>query len=455
MSEQIIISAQPGPQTMLLSSPADIAIFGGSAGGGKSFALLLDPLAHIHNPKFTGIIFRKTSTMITSPGALWDASMHLYSKIPGAVPRVGRLDWTFPSGARIKFSHLQHEQNIYDHQGAEYVYIGWDELTHFSATEFFYLMSRLRSTSGIPGYVRATCNPDCDSFVKDLIQWYLYDSGDPHPDRAGKIRWFIRRDDALIWGDKRKELLDNHGQDELPKSFTFIPSKLTDNVILMEKDPSYLSNLKALSRVDRMRLLGGNWNVKASSGLLFRSEWFPIVDAIPSGWRFAVRSWDRAGTKVHEGNKDPDWTRGMLLYKYPDNSYVVADIKSIRDTPGQVESLIKNVATHDSNSVRIISQQDPGSAGVLEAQNFVRMLQGFDARTIVISKDKITRAKPVSAQAEVGNIRVLRAPWNKEFFDELENFPDGSHDDIVDVLSLGFNELCQGNSIMDVYHLMG
>lgn len=451
MSEQIIISAQPGPQSMLLSSPSDIAIFGGAAGGGKSFALLLDPLAHIHNPKFTGIIFRKTSTMITSPGALWDASMNLYSKIPGAVPRVGRLDWTFPSGAKIKFSHLQHEQNIYDHQGAEYVYIGWDELTHFSATEFFYLMSRLRSTSGIPGYVRATCNPDADSFVKDLIQWYLDDNGDPDSAKAGKIRWFIRHDDSLLWADKRKDLIDTYGKDELPKSFTFIPSKLTDNVILMEKDPSYLSNLKALSRVERMRLLGGNWNVKESAGNFFRAEWFPILDAIPSGWVRVIRFYDRAATKPNESNKDPDWTRGLKVYKYDDGSFVVGDLKSMRDTPGQVEHLIKNIADHDGPSVQIISQQDPGSAGVSEAHNFVRMLAGYNVKTLIISKDKQTRARPASAQAEIGNIKVLRAPWNQEFFSELENFPVGAHDDIVDTLSGSINELSLSVSILDYY----
>jgi predicted phage terminase large subunit-like protein len=219
----------------------------------------------------------------------------------------------------------------------------------------------------------------------------------------------------------------------------------------MDKDPAYLSNLKALSRVERMRLLGGNWNVKESAGNFFRREWFPIIDAIPAGWVQAIRAYDRGATKVHEGNKDPDWTRGLKVYKYSDGSFVVADLKSIRDTPGQVENLIKNVASHDGYSVRIISQQDPGSAGVAEAQNFVRMLAGFDVRSVVLSKDKVTRAKPVSAQSEVGNIKVLRAPWNKEFFDELENFPDGAHDDIIDVLSLSFNELCANPSILDYF----
>jgi predicted phage terminase large subunit-like protein len=118
--------------------------------------------------------------------------------------------------------------------------------------------------------------------------------------------------------------------------------------------------------------------------------------------------------------------------------------------PGEIERLVKNVASHDGYTVTIKSQQDPGSAGKSEAEHFVRMLAGYHVLTETMPHDKLTRAKPVSAQCEVGNIRVLRAPWNQEFFKELENFPDGSHDDIVDVLSGAFNELCGDASILDV-----
>lgn len=407
----------------------------------------------MNNPKFNALFLRRTTPQIRNQGSLWGESMNMYMQL-GARPREALLDWTFPSGMRVKFAHLERENTVYNYQGSQIPLLCYDELTHFTSNQFFYMMSRNRSTSGVPGYIRCTTNPDADSWVRDFIAWWLDDEGYPIPERGGVLRWFIRRDDSLIWGDTRQELIDTYGSEELPKSLTFIPSKLSDNKILMAKDPSYLANLKALSRVERMRLLGGNWNVKNTSGMFFQREWFPVVDAIPAGWHSAIRAWDRASSKPNESYKDPDWTRGLKIYKYPDNTFLIADLKSMRDTPGQVENLIKNVATHDSNSVRIISQQDPGSAGVSEATNFIRMLIGFDARTVVISKDKVTRAKPVSAQAEVGNIKVLRAPWNEEFFTELENFPEGAHDDICDTLSLGFNELSTGGSIMDVFHLM-
>jgi len=446
--ERVDIGPQEGPQTAFLTTWADIAVYGGAAGGGKSYALLLEPLRHFDNKLFGGVIFRRNSTQVRNEGGLWHESVALYQQL-SAHPREAFLEWIFPSGARLKFGHLEHEKSVYDWHGSQIPFLGFDELTHFTEKQFWYMLSRNRSVSGVPGYVRATCNPDADSWVRKLIAWYIDDEGYPIPERSGVIRWFIRKDDELIWGESREELIERYGIDELPKSFTFIPSKIEDNKILMQKDPSYLASLKALSRIERLRLLGGNWNVRASAGMMFQREWFPIVDAIPSGWISAVRFWDRAATKPNETNKDPDYTRGLKLYRYPNGSFVVADLKSARDTPGQIESLVKNVASHDSQSVKIVSQQDPGSAGVSEAEHFIRMLAGFDVHVTTMSKDKLTRAKPVSAQCEVGNIKVFRAPWNDEFFTELENFPEGRHDDIVDVLSGAFNELCGGFSLMD------
>lgn len=443
----MIITCQGGPQEKFLSTPADLCIFGGGAGGGKTYALLLEFLRHIENPNFVAIIFRRNSVQIRNPGGLWDTSMKMFAPL-GAHPRQAYLEWKFPSGATLKMAHLENVDTVLSYQGAQIPLIMWDELTHFEESQVTYMMSRLRSSSGVPGYMRCTTNPDSESWVKNLISWYLDDDGFPIQARSGMLRWFIRRDDRYIWGDTRQELLDQYGQDEMPKSLTFIPSLVTDNKILMKSDPTYMSNLRALSRVDRMRLLDGNWKVKATGGLIFKREWFPIIDTIPGGWIQSVRFWDRAATKPN-GLNDPDWTRGLKMFKYADGTFVIADLKSMRDTPGQVENLIKNVAGHDGPSVRIMAQRDPGSAGVSEADHFVRMLVGYDVRTETFSKDKLTRAKAVSAQAEVGNIRVLRAPWNDEFFSELENFPDGKHDDIVDVTSGAFNSMCQGLSLAD------
>lgn len=445
------LAPQPGPQTAFASTTADIAIYGGAAGGGKSYGLLLEPLRHYTNPRFGCVVFRRNTTQVRNEGGLWDESMAVYPMVR-ANPVESKLEWTFPSGARLKFAHLEFDKTVLDWQGSQIPLIGYDEVTHFSEYQFFYMISRNRSTSGVPGYIRATCNPDPDSWVRRFIDWWIGEDGYPIKSRSGVLRYFVRRDDEIVWADTKEELYQKFGRgpEVQPKSVTFIASTIHDNKILMGKDPTYMANLLSLSRVERLRLLGGNWNVRAAAGMMFQRQWFRLVDAVRPGWTQSIRFWDRAATKPSETNKDPDWTRGIKVYKYPDNTFTVVDLRSAQDTPGQIEKLIKDTAAHDTTAVKIKSQQDPGSAGKAEAEYFIRMLSGYDVHVEVMTKDKITRAKPVSAQVEAGNFSVLRAPWNEAFFTELENFPDGAHDDIVDVLSGAFNDLCGGLSLADV-----
>lgn len=445
-----VITCQPGPQENFLKSAADILLFGGAAGGGKSYALLLDPLYHYENSLFNGVIFRRNTTQVRNPGGLWDTSFELYTQIKGH-PREAFLEWVFPSGMNLKFAHLENEKTIYDWQGSQLAWIGFDELTHFTEKQFWYLLSRNRSMSGVPGKIRATCNPDTDSWVRRFIDWWIDKDGFPIPERSGILRWFIRENDNIVWSDSSEELTAQCGNGSIPKSFTFIPSLLRDNKILMERDPSYLSNLMALSRVERMRLLDGNWNVRATAGMLFQRNWFPIIDSIPPGWIQLVRYWDKAATKPHPENPDPDWTRGAKLYKYPNGTYVLADMRGLRDRPAAVEDYVKHTASYDSIECPIGIEQEPGSSGVADADNYVRMLAGYNVRVRKPTQDKMTRALPVSAQCERSNVHVLRGPWNDAFFNEVENFPSpNGHDDQVDALSGAFNELSGGLSLADV-----
>ena len=205
--ENIVFKPQKGKQEKFLSSAADICIYGGAAGGGKSYAILLEPLRHINNSKFSAVIFRKTNPQILNPGGLWSESFEIYGKL-NAVPKMSpKPTWRFSSGATITFSHLEMEQTKYDWQGAQVPLIMFDELTHFSESVFFYMLSRNRSMCGIKPYVRATCNPDADSWVSKFIEWWIdQETGYPIEERCGKVRWFIRRDETVHWADKRTEL---------------------------------------------------------------------------------------------------------------------------------------------------------------------------------------------------------------------------------------------------------
>ena len=383
---------------------------------------------------------------------MWQESQYLYPLL-GAKPKEMTLEWTFPSKARMKFAHLQDQKTVLEYQGSQIPFIGFDELTHFTSEQFWYLLSRNRSTSGVRAYIRATCNADAESWVRTLIDWYIGEDGYPIKERSGVVRWFIREGNELMWGDTKEELVKKYGKEREPKSFTFISALLEDNKILMEKDPGYKANLLALSRVERERLLLGNWNSKPSAGNYFRRDYFPIISNISNAQVIQqIRYWDRASTKPNESNKDPDWTVGVKLGKLNTGIWVVLDVVRFRDTPLKVEQAVKNLALQDGYDCPVGIEQDPGSAGVADAENMVRKLEGFIVHVKKPSKDKITRASPVSAQCEHGNVYLLKGSWNDSFLQELENFPPetSGHDDQVDALSGAFNTLAQGQSILDV-----
>lgn len=292
MIENKVITCQKGYQLNALSSSADIVIGGGAAGVGKTFCILLEALRHVDNPNFGAVFFRRTSPMIKAEGGLWDASQKLYNLIDGAEPKSSVLEWHFESGAKIKFSHLEHEKNIYDWQGSEIPLIVFDELTHFSKKMFFYLLTRNRSTSGIKPYIRATCNPDPDSWVADMIDWWIGDDGYPIPERQGCIRYFMIENDNYIWGDSKEEVIGkgyhiiqpmvdaSNGEvtaESFVKSLEFVGGSIYDNKELLKIDPAYLGNLNAQDEETKNQLLRGNWKVSTSDNDIYNYDKFKDI----------------------------------------------------------------------------------------------------------------------------------------------------------------------------------
>lgn len=438
-AEPTVIRPQPGPQETFLGSSADIAIYGGAAGGGKTWALLMEPLRHIANPGFGAVYFRRSTVQVRNEGGLWDESEKLYPLL-SAEPREHVLSWNFPAGSTVSFAHLEHDKTVLNWQGSQIPLICFDELTHFSAKQFWYMVSRNRSMCGVRPYIRATCNPDADSWVAEFISWWIdQETGLPITERAGVVRWFIRINDALIWADDPAELEAKHPGIP-PKSATFIPAKLTDNAALMAADPGYMANLLALPKVERERLLGGNWKIRAAAGLLFKRSWVRVVDAPPTDLRI-VRGWDLAGTPKTEGN-DPDWTAGTKIgVSRSTGRYIVLHHVRDRDTPHKVEALIANTASQDGREVEISLPQDPGQAGKAQVATLIKMLARYTARSSPETGDKATRFGPFSAQCEAGNVDVLRGAWNDEWFTNLEAFPDAAHDDDADSTARAFNVL--------------
>lgn len=276
------IRPQAGYQMKSLSSPADIIIGGGAAGSGKTYSLLLEFLRNINVRGFGGVIFRRTSPQIRSEGGLWDTSMNIYPYV-GAKPRESTLEWLFRSGVKLKFSHLEHEKNTLDWQGSQIPFIGFDELTHFSESMFFYLLGRNRSVCGVKPYVRATCNPDPDSWVARLIDWWIDPiTGFPIPERDGVVRYFVRNGSDYIWGDTFDEVAEkadfilapylkkaDASASDLIKSITFVSGSIYDNKELLRVDPGYLGNLISQDEQQKSQLLDGNWKIVISDNDIY------------------------------------------------------------------------------------------------------------------------------------------------------------------------------------------
>src|SRR5712675_1931181 len=453
------ISAQPGPQTEFLRSPADICIYGGAAGGGKTVGLLLEPLRHATwVANFTAVFFRRSTPQITNPGGLWDESQNFYPRL-GGIPHVGLREWRWPRAGRIKFSQLQFDSTVYDWQGAQIALICFDELTHFTAHQFFYMVSRNRSTCGVRPYIRGTCNPDADSWAADFLAWWIDpQSGLAIPERAGVLRYYVRVAEKTIWADRPEELVQYLPQPEdlppsieppRPISVTFIPATVFNNPILLRANPEYYAWLLSLPTLERERLLGGNWRIRPAAGLYFRREWCAIVDEVPADID-SVRYWDLAATEKTERN-DPDWTVGIKLGRDKNGGYWLLDMVRGRANPGDVDRLLLNVATQDGNRVGIGFGQDPGQAGKSQALHLVRALSGFTVVAAPESGDKLTRFGPFSSQCRAGNLKIRRGSWNEELFRVLEGFPDLAHDDEVDACSGALEMLNPGMKSWGIY----
>ena len=446
------LAPQPGPQTMFMTSPADIVIYGGAAGGGKTYALLLEALRHKDVPGFGAVIFRKNYNQITAEGGLWDASLKIFNQVPDASPKkTPKLHWNFTNGGKLTFAHIDRDEDVHSYQGTEIAYIGFDELTHFSRYQFFYMLSRNRTTCGVRPYIRATCNPDVDSWVASFISWWIdQDTGYPIPDRSGKLRYMINLNDVIHWADSPDELAERFDiNPEECKSVTFIASRLEDNKFLMESDPGYMANLKAMTEVEMERLLYGNWKIKPSAGTFFqRTQVGEMLEVIPDDLEAVCRGWDLAATSKDE-NEEAAYTAGVLMGRRKNGRFVILDVINQQLRAGDVRKLVLQTAQMDHGKYAWVRQrlpQDPGQAGKDQARSYLSMLAGFDVKIVIESGDKATRAEPMAAQWQHGMFDVVIGEWNDIYFNQLESFPDSKWKDMVDASSSAFSELTLGMS---------
>ena len=253
--DTVVFKANEGPQTEFLAAGELDVLYGGAAGGGKSYAMLVDPLRYCHKPVHRALILRRSMPELRE---LIDKSRELYPKaFPGCKFREVEKLWNFPSGAKIEFGFLERDADVYRYQGQAYSWIGFDEITHLP-TEFGwnYLASRLRTTDPeIVPYLRCTANPGGVG-----AHWVKKRYVDPYePNKAFE------------------------GSDGLTRKF--IPARLDDNPYLAE-DGRYEQMLKALPAVQRKQLLEGNWDITEGAAFAEFDPDFHVIPPfqIPIGW---------------------------------------------------------------------------------------------------------------------------------------------------------------------------
>ncbi len=223
------------------------------------------------------------------------------------------------------------------------------------------------------------------------------------------------------------------------------PRTLEDELLFPERFP------RAVVERDKVPLgsyaVAGQFQqrpVKREGGL-FKRAWLEIVGAAPAGTRW-VRHWDLAATKSKLG-ADPAYTAGVRLGRAPDGVFYVSDVERFRDEGVEVRKTIRYVAAVDGPAVRISLPQDPGQAGKVQAHDYITALAGFIVTAEPETGDKVTRAEPIAAQAEAGNLKLVKGEWNEAFIAELTKFPGSKHKDQVDALSGAFTALLKTSSV--------
>lgn len=386
------------------------AFYGGAAGGGKSIALLMSALLYVHETKYNAILIRDTMKNLSMPDSIMDVS-HQWLSDTDAHWSGDKNRWTFPSGATLSFGYLDDPRSHFNYQSAQFQFIGIDEAVNIRENQAKYMFSRLRKLKNNPIPIRFRCA-----------------SNPPAGEQISKGQWVKNR---YVDPKTRK------------KGVIFIPAKMEDNPSLNQEE--YRLSLSQLDAITRKQLEEGDWEIK-QLGNIFKREWFELVDITPNDAK-KIRYWDLAATEPNKLNKEPCYTVGAKLALDKNKTIYIESIIRFRKEPKYTEQIVRQTADMDGKQVTIYMEQEPGSAGKNNIDNYRRnILPEFAFYPDKVSGSKFQRATPLSSQAEAGNVKILKGHWNEEFFNELELFPDGAFLDQVDATSGAFNKLWTPNT---------
>lgn len=304
---EVVFKPNPGPQTAFFAATEQEVLYGGAAGGGKSYALIADPMRYFSNPNFRGLILRRTNDELRE--LIWNTQLLYPRTFPDSVWREKDKEWRFPAGGRLWMSYLERDEDVQRYQGQAFTYIGFDELTQYGTPfAWNYMRSRLRTVDpDLPLFMRATSNPGGPGhgWVKRMFI---------DPAVPGKAFWArdLETGNVLVYPRGHEKA----GQPLFERRF--IPAKLVDNPYY--SDGNYETNLLSLPEQQRRQLLDGDWNIADGAAFPeFRSE-IHVIPAfkIDRNWR-RFRSCDygystRQASAVHWYTVDPS-TDQIIVYR--------------------------------------------------------------------------------------------------------------------------------------------
>lgn len=431
----------------------DIIFYGGQAGGGKSAAALLHHLKYAHIENYKGIVIRRTTPMLTKPGAIWDEAKSMYKDYdPDA--RIRNKDMKITLGpvkdpdkkAEISFTHFERVDDTDNFQGSQLSSAVLDELCQFEESQFLYILSRLRTKAEMKPVLRATMNPDPDSWVKKWVGWYLFSDpnheyfGRPDPEKQGKVRWFIRNGNDMIWTESRKEMFERHGRRDLegnllpesdkkqikPLSFAFLAASVYDNPYI---DDNYIAFLEGLDRVQKEILLYGSWEARPEGQGMVKREWFIECDSEPAWAEIdkTVRAYDLASSKKSEKNFSPDYTVSVKMSRLKNGDFFIHDIRQARLLPGEWLDFILEAAREDGQKCSIILPIDPGAGAKFANSVLSKQISeaGFFVRQMRTQGKKADRFKPFASMVMNGGMRILKncaTDYENGIFNDLTFF---------------------------------